>query len=201
MSKPEYKPISLLAVSAVITALVGTSSFLFAPFVVIPAIALLTSLVSIRAIRKYELAGSRSAVFAAAISVACVVFSPTWYFYLYHSEALTGHTRVEFNPTTDREFDQYNGQPVCVKGYSLRFRTGRKTILLSADGDFSKPGTMITVVVPEGWQHTYDALAVSGVLHVNLDAADPTDRYTISAAKISSANTSYLLLPRVPGDC
>jgi hypothetical protein len=204
MLEPEYKSLSLLAVAAFIAAAIGSASFLHAPLIVVAAAALLVAMIALRTTRKYQMSGHRLALLATAIAVASIVLSPLWHDYLYRSETLLGHVRIELDTTLKANgLDRYNGKRVCLKGYSLYYGGDTETNMfpLSPDGNFRKPETAVTVVLPKSWKFQIDPIAVSGILRVDPAAPESVQRYTLEAVKISNAKTSYLLAPRMPGGC
>ncbi len=201
MCERRYKPLSSLAVASFVAALFGGFSFWLAPLVIIAGLALIAALQAIQSIRRYELAGASLASIAITMSASCAVFAPTWHWYRFTSESLPGYTRVSFGAVPINGLDVHDGKPICLKGYSVSYggeSTGR--FLLSPDGDFEKPEATISIMYPSGWQRHRDAMAVSGVLHVDPAAEEQHERYTLSAVSIERASSSFQLLPRVPGD-
>lgn len=204
MNDIEYKRVSGLSVVALVSSVVAVGAFMVPVLLVFAIATLVMAAVSIRNIRRYSLSGLTLSVASIGLAGPTLLLAPAWHFYLFRSESLPGHIRVDFaaakiDKTT--ALDDYANKAICLKGYVLP--TTKQVVMgafhLSPDGDDTKPGNSIRVKLPSQWEYQYAPVAVSGVLTVNPHATDPAQRYVLAAKAIHLSNTSYNLVPRAPG--
>lgn len=204
MSDIEYKRVSGLSVVALVSSIVAVAAFMVPVLLVFAIAALLIAAVSIRNIHRHTLSGLTLNVASICLAGPTLLLAPVWHFYLFRSESLPGHIRVDFagakiDKTTS--LDDYANKAICLKGYVLPTTENvlKGAFHLSPDGDDTKPGNSIRVKLPSQWEYQYAPVAVSGVLTVNPHATDPAQRYVLAAKAIHLSSTSYNLVPRVPG--
>ena len=205
MTDTEYKPVSTLAIVAMLLAVTGSLAFVSVAFIAAAVLSFPVAVTANRAIAKYAFSGRQFVIIGIALSTLTLPLAPAWHIYQYQSEALAGHSRLDFAALIgkpENNLDKYDSKRICLKGYALPSQnTQVQTFLLSADGNYKTPERAITVKVPEGWNYDYNPISVSGILIVNPNADSSTDRYTFAASAIQRVKTSYELAPRVPGDC
>jgi hypothetical protein len=204
MNDMEYKPVSVLSVVALLTSVVAVAAFLATPILVCAIASMAIAASSIRSIRRYNLSGIRLAVTSFCIAGSTLILAPAWHSYLFSSESLPGHLRVDFSAakiSQSTALDEYANKAICLKGYVLAPSriVPMHTFQLSPDGNNTKSEITITVTCPFEWEYEYAPVAVSGILTVNPHAKDPAQRYVLAAGAIHRSNTSHGLVPRVPG--
>ncbi len=194
MNEFEYRPFSIWSVVALVISIGAIASFVAWPFLAFTLASMAIAAISIRNIRRYSLSGTPFAVAGIIIAGSTLIFAPMWHTYLFRSEALPGHIRIDFAAiqiSQTNRLDQYANQEICFKGYMLApMRIGpTRTFCLSPDGDDTKPENSITVELPSDWDYQYSPVAVSGILTVNPSAKDPAHRYVLNAKAVCTSNT------------
>jgi hypothetical protein len=203
MSDTEYKSVSIPSVVALVTSVVGVTSFLVLAMLVFATASIFVAVSSIWKIRRYNLSGVNLAVISLYISGGTLVLAPAWHYYLFNSESLPGHIRVDFaaaNVGQSTALDAYANKPICLKGYLLapsQIPSGK--FQLSPDGDYRNAENTVTVMLPFKREHFYFPVAVSGILIVNPNAKETSQRYILTAEAMHRSRTSHGLVPRVPG--
>ena len=204
MNEMEYKRVSPLSVVALVTSVGAVASFLAPPILFCAIASMVFAALSLQTIRRYDLSGIKFAIASICIAGSTLISAPLWHSYLFRSESLPGHIRIDFavaKISQDTALDQFANKPICLKGYVLAPSRilPMRTFQLSPNGDDTKPENTITVTLPSEWEYQYAPVAVSGILTVNQYAKDPVHRYVLAAEAIHCSNTSYHLAPRAPG--
>jgi hypothetical protein len=203
MNDIDFKPLSISSVVALVISLVAVVSFFTLPMLGCAIASMVIAVSSIRSIRRYHLSGAKLAVASICISGSTLILAPDWHAYLFNSESLPGYLRVNFAAAEigqSTALDEYANKAICLKGYVRpSSRVVMRTLHLSPNGDNTNPENGITVTLPFDWEFQRDPMAISGVLTVNPQAKDPTQRYVLSAKAIHRSSTSYGLVPRVRG--
>lgn len=206
MSELKYRPLSVQSVVAFFTSVVSVAAFLFSPIIVFAIASIIIAVASIWSISRYDLSGIKIAVAGIYIAGSTLICAPAWHYYLFTSESLPDHIRVDFAGAKigqSTALDAYANKAICIKGYVLPPSrvASMRTIHLSPDGDMTKPDCTITVRLPSEWEYQYAPISVSGVLTVIQDAKDPVQRYVLVAKAIHHVNTSHGIVRRVEHGC
>jgi hypothetical protein len=123
-----YQTISRAAVVSLTLAVLGLSSFMAVPLIVLPIAGLVFGLVGLSAIRRYpqELLGRPIAILGACLSGVTLLAGSLYHSYVYATEVPEGYTRVSFfSLAADKnQPDQptaaavsCHGQQIFIKGY------------------------------------------------------------------------------------
>ncbi|MEQ8855118.1 hypothetical protein [Gimesia sp.] len=206
-----YTPV---APQAVLSLMLGVSCTLglFFPWLALLAIpGLVLGLLALKSISHYELSGHQLARRGIQLSLLFGALAPvwhlTWYEIRFHSEALSGYTRIDFAAVTknrihsEKIWESLLGQPICLKGFAEPRRGGRLSLfrmsaqmLPSSFGSQPDPQKTIMVQLPKGktWEWRHQPIAVSGTLVRNPDAENAPDapRFLLKQSTVLPALTS-----------
>jgi hypothetical protein len=205
-------PYSRLSTLAVISAVSGSSAslgLLIPELAFVATVGTATGIVAIRAIRKYELCGTRFAVVGLITSVLFAMLTPFWHAALFSSESLPEYSRLDFElltrPNTPM-LDQFVGERICLKGYAVEPTSFSPTdrFVISPNGNTGRPDATVIVELSHGqiWQWRAEGLAVSGRLIPNPKATtdDALPKFMLTHATVRSSRTRYGLANRVAGN-
>lgn len=123
-----YQTISRAAVVSMVLAILGLSTFLALPMIVLPLAGLIFGLVGLSAIRRYpqELLGRPMALVGASLSGITLLAGSLYHSYVYATEVPEGYTRINFfSLAADKNQPDVptaaavdcNGQQIFIKGY------------------------------------------------------------------------------------
>lgn len=123
-----YQTISRAAVVSLVLAILGLSTFLALPMIVLPLAGLIFGLVGLSAIRRYpqELLGRPMALVGASLSGITLLAGSLYHSYVYATEVPEGYTRINFfSLAADKNQPDVptaaavdcNGQQIFIKGY------------------------------------------------------------------------------------
>jgi Protein of unknown function (DUF3299) len=125
-----YRAVSRSAVAAMVVCGLGLLSIWLVPLLVLPAVAILLSLVSLGQFRRYpdELTGKPIALLSLLVSVVTLVGATSLHVYTYYTEVPDGYERISFSqlksPFIELDYPPesamaLNGKQVFIKGYIL----------------------------------------------------------------------------------
>jgi hypothetical protein len=124
----QYRSVSKAAISSLVFAVFGLTSFVSPIFVVLPALGAGLGLVALANFKRFpdELVGKLAAQIGLVVSVVCLLASIALHSYVYATEVPEGYQRINFgllrnNPKTALPFAEnakkLDGKKVFLKGY------------------------------------------------------------------------------------
>ena len=204
MADNDYQPLSAWSVTALllaVLALTGLLTPLATFFFAVPAI--FAAVIALFQIRKYQMVGRGLALSSMVFAGLLSILIPSWFAYLYRSEADSSYLRIDFHEVLQSDsFESLVGRDICLKGYPVleSWTNGPLTkFFVSPDGDERQKQIAIEVdLSPEKSRIVYfEPLAVSGRL-VKFHSAAHGVQYRLVNAVARKSRTPFEILAPNP---
>ncbi|MBL8814581.1 MAG: hypothetical protein JNL58_01030 [Planctomyces sp.] len=202
MADNEYQSLSAWSVTALLLAVFAISGLLTPLatfFFAVPSI--LAALFALFQIRKYQMIGRGLALSSMAFAGLLCVLIPSWFAYLYRSEADSSHLRIDFQEALQSDsFESLVGKDICIKGYPVLDSWTNEPLtkfFVSPDGDERQKQTAIEVELsPEESRVVhFEPLAVSGRLVRFHSAAQGVQYRLVNAVARKSRTPFHIVAP------
>ena len=204
MADNDYQPLSAWSVTALllaVLALTGLLTPLATFFFAVPAI--FAAVIALFQIRKYQMVGRGLALSSMVFAGLLSILIPSWFAYLYRSEADSSYLRIDFHEVLQSDsFESLVGRDICLKGYPILESWTNEPLtkfFVSPDGDERQKQIAIEVdLSPEKSRIVYfEPLAVSGRL-VKFHSAAHGVQYRLVNAVARKSRTPFEILAPNP---
>ena len=184
----QYRSVSKAAISSLVFAVFGLTSFVSPIFVVLPALGVGLGLVALANFKRYpdELVGKFAAKIGLMVSLACLIASIAQHSYVYATEVPDGYQRINYgmlrdNPKTALPFSEnaakLDGKQVFLKGYvrpGARKQKLKNFILVGDFGDCCFGGSpditevvAIDIKIDKTVNYSYALRRIAGTFKLN----------------------------------